>query len=271
MDSLLPQGPKWFYDNDQKLPFGSVILGEGYLRRMDEWRDNMRSEAIRMHNLNPEVTEVQKYINFLQGNHWEGMNWPRYRNSFVNNMMDRARTDSISQLTSGKPTIDVQSSVMGYESSARIAMNVIHGEWVRQSFDLSLASLVDISLLWGTGFWRITSAKPGVMKMHAYGPDMVFPIRPEYHIQDSLAVLFKTYKGPEYFRRKFPMLSANIEREYFQPETPTMNQYLRPNSIAETTWNALSPGMRRVVGVRAGMDNTPNQKVFPVIELQEFT
>ncbi len=259
-------------------PRGPLYLGDrqdpdkqdGYLERMRAWREHARTEAIQTARLNKEVTQVPKYIAWLMGEQWDPRR-ARYRSRFFDNRLDKARIDGISTLTSGKPTIEVTSNVEGFEQQAEIATRVIQYEWLRQSMDLSLANVIDISYLWGTAFWKISAARPGVSKVIPCGPDNVMPIQPGWNLQESAAVLYETWKPVSYFHRVYPTQSAGIESEAEGMDTGFgSGQYRRPDNIDEYTWNSLNPRMRRDFGIKAEPSDMTSRSPFRSVKLQEF-
>lgn len=226
-------------------PRGPLYLGDrqdpdkqdNYLAKMQAWREHARSEALQTARLNREVTQVPKYISWLMGEQWDARR-ARYRSKFFDNRMDKARVDGIATLTSGKPTIEVTANVPEYDQQANIGTKVIQAEWLRQSMDLSLATVVDIAYLWGTSFWKISAARPGVLKVIPCGPDNVMPIQPGWGLQESAAVLYETWKPVSYFHRVYPMTSQGIESESEGMDTGFgSGQYRRPDNIDEYTWN----------------------------------
>lgn len=220
--------------------------------------------------MNPEASMVGQYIAWLSGEQWAA-NRPRYRSRFFDNRMDSARRDSISLLTSGRPSIEVHSKSPLLEPQALIAENCLRHSYQKDNADLKLAMAIDICFLWGASFWKIGAAQPGVMRVLPCGPDCVMPVQPGWNLQESTAVVYKTWKPASYFHRTYPYNSAGIEQEASATNAQAQGQYFRPNTVDEYTWNAMSPGMKRTFGNRTDAvpdSNTAN--MFAAIDLTEI-
>lgn len=240
-----------------------------YLEEMLAWREAARLEAVRTAKLNPEAGRVPSYIDWLQGNQWD-LRRARYRSKLFDNRVDLARTDIISILTSGRPTIAVTTTVPEFTQQANIAEMVIQAEWQRNSSDLQLATAIDLGMLWGTSFWKLGAAMPGMMRAIPCGPDNVLPIQPGWHIQESSAVLYRTWKPVSWFKRVYPYRAAGIEREAQSYDVRTASPWQRPSNIDEYTWNSMSPQMRRLMGTRVSPQEIPSRGMYQAVELQEF-
>lgn len=242
---------------------------------MATFREASREEARRMHRLNAEADQVSRYIGALTGNHWNGRGSP-WRSKFVDNRIAKARIDHLAQLTDTRPIIDVSSSVEAYQDTAKVIKAMIQANWTRHDVDLKLVTAADIADTYGTGFWRIGAARPGPPVILPCGPDQVMPIQPGFDIQESSAVLFRTWKAVQWLKRKFPYSTANIEREILnQPTYGTSgNQEMtfnRPQHIDEFTWNGLAQGMKRVLGVKgAPTQEAAFGRYYKSIEVEEL-
>ena len=98
------------------------------------------------------------------------------------------------------------------------------------------------------------------------------PIQPGMHIQESSAVLYKTYKPVHWARSRFPFRAEDIERESAAIDIRTSagtSTYGRPGHIEEYVWQGLSPQMRRIVGVRQE-PTAAGQDLFKSLEIKEF-
>lgn len=262
-----------------QLPRGPVSYGksgradypDNYVKSIMQYRDAAREEAINTLQLNPEYSETQRYIDFIEGRHWNA-DRPRYRSKFFDNRIAEARTDSLSQLTDIRPTIDVHARVKSYQSQAEIAKNTIHHEWFNMDLDLALVSAVDHALF-GVGYWKMGAILPGRMVVTPCGMDTVLPIQPGWHLQDSSGVLYRTYKNIQYFRNIWRDRADGLEAEAASAFwASNNNEYVRPGHIAEYTWNSLSPQMRYLLGVKQTRRRAPggNYGYFPVLELEEY-
>lgn len=248
---------------------GTRDAPDGYLDKLLAWRESARQEAIETARMNPEYDQIRTYIDYLEGRHWSA-NRPRYRSGFFDNRMADARREKLALLTDIRPTLDVTTVVPSYKDQAEVAKNVILYEWTKQDLDLKLISVVDHAQF-GTGFWRIGAATPGMTLISAGGMDTVLPIQPGASLQDSTAILYRTYKPMQYFVNKWPEKSRGLERETVSSYwANTTNQYVRPGHIAEYTWNSLSPAMRYHLGSRVVRRTPMDKPNFPVIQLEEY-
>jgi hypothetical protein len=243
-----------------------------YESKMRRWREAAREEAYNHANLNPEREATEKYVQALQGNWWDKKR-ARYKSKFFDNRLNNSRRQDLALLTDTRPTIDISSNTPAYAESANVVTKVIHHEWFHSDMDISLVTAADISMLNGTGFWKLGAAAPGSMQVLPCGPDSVMPIQPQFHLQDSTAVLYRTWKSLNYFRRKFPFAYAGLERDstYLEQQIGGQARFARPDWVQEYTWNGMSPAFRRVIGVRtAAEDIQTDNSMFRSVELQEY-
>jgi hypothetical protein len=236
---------------------------------MVDFHAMIRDEAAFTLKLSKEYDKVADYIGYLEGDGWWDKRRPRFLSTFYDNRLQNTRYNTLSLLTDIRPTIDVHSRVPEYQEQANVAQNIIRYEWYNQDLDLSLVNVVDAAMLFGNAFWKIGAAVPGFMKFTACGPDMVMPIQPGMHIQDSTAVLFKTYKPVQYFKNIWPENCANLEEESVEVESYQGTTYARPPRVDEYTWGQMSPQMRSKVGLKV-TSNRPPGTPFSVIELNEI-
>ena len=251
-------------------------MTDQYSRKMESYRCAAREEGFRTHKLNQEAAAVQSYIKAVMGNMWPD-NYKRWRSRFVDNRLAKARFDHLSLITDLRPIIQVTTSVESCEKTAEVITRMIEANWKRQSIDMDVVTVADITDFYGTGFWRLGAAKPGMMSVTPCGPDQVMPIQPGFNIQESTAVAYRTWKSIQWLKNKFPYSAAGIEREITnQPMYGTSGgsadlSFNRPNTIDQITWNGLSQGMKRALGVRG----TPTQEsvigqYFKTLEVEEY-
>ena len=241
-----------------------------YMSAMGDYQEMCKEEAMRTWKLSSEFNKIAEYINYLEGGFWDRRR-PKYLSNFSDNRLAQTRYAKLSLLTDVRPVISVTTNVPAFQEQSTITDAVIRDEWTRNDLDLGLVSVTDAALLFGNGFWKITSSMPGYMKFIPCGPDVVMPIQPGFHLQDSSAILYRTYKPLSYFQRLWPERSANLEQETTSQEQHEGTMFQRPPQISEFTWNALSPQMRYRMGIRVGGKiQTPNARSYPVIELNEI-
>ena len=270
----LPTGPRYKTNSS-----GERALYEGgsaqedynsYSNAIKNWRESAREEAFQTANLSPEINAVGRYVQCLQGEWWDKKR-ARYKSRFFDNRMDNARQSDLALLTDTRPTIDVSCAIDAYKEQCQVVQNCIHDVWTRNDYDLSLVSVTDITKLNGTGFWKIGAALPGNMNVVPCGPEQVMPIQPGFHIQDSTAVMYKTWKGLSYYRNKFPWAYTGLENEadFLQQSSGGQSSFVRPSEIPEYTWNGLAPQMRRIIGIRQEASEI-TQNPFKTVELNEY-
>lgn len=247
---------------------GSDPARKAYESKLRTWRDAAKEEAVKTLRLNKEFDMAPLYLQMLQGEFWDRRR-PRYLSGFFDNRLEQARYSTLSLLTDIRPTVNVGSNVAAYGDQAKIAEAVIHHEWLKQDLDLTLVGVVDAAMLFGNGFCKLSSNTPGSMTWSPCGPDVVMPIQPGNHIQDSSAILYRTYKPLSYFQRIWPSRCANLEQEATTTDQQG-SQVNRPPHISEFTWNALSPQMKYRIGLKVGGFMTTSPGQYPVIELQEY-
>lgn len=245
---------------------------KSYMAKMLAWRDYAYQEAVNTVTQSIEYPRVREYIRLLEGEWWDRRR-PKFLSPFYDNKLQYTRQSKLAMLTDVRPVIDVFSRVQDYEKQANIAKGIIQHEWIRSDLDLSLVSVTDAAMLFGNGFWKIGASMPGYMKFSSCGPDMVLPIQPGFHIQDSTAILYRTYKSLNYFQKLWPERSVGLENEAVEIETHGIggDSFVKPSHIEDITWQNMSPQMRRQVGLRGpGKPTYHGSERYPVIELQEF-
>lgn len=245
-----------------------VDLPNNYSNEIQSYRSLLKQEAYRLLDTSAEFNNIQKYIQYLEGSQWNRLR-PKYKSRFVHNRLEQARRDRLALLTDSKPIIDVTSSVDSLKETSKIIANVIRAEWFKQDMDLSLVSVADIAMLWGTAYWKIGAASPGNMSIIPCGPDNVLPIQPGFHLQQSAAVLYRTWKNTSYFKRVFPYTSAGIEK-FTANYTSADGGYVRPSGMSEYTWNGVGPGFQRIMGGKAGVDSAYPAVGIGAVELEEY-
>lgn len=255
---------------------GSWDTADSYERKIANFRDASRAEAQKFHRLNQEAGQVQKYLGALSGTGFWPNNHRAWRSRFVDNRMAKTRQDHLAQLTDTRPVIDVSTAQDTYKPTAKVIAESIRTRWTRMDADLKLVRVADIADAYGTGFWRMGAAYPGAMNILPCGPDQVMPIQPGFDIQESAAVLFRTWKSIWWLKQKFPFTTNGIEREILnQPLYGTGGNsadatFNRPQHIDELTWNGLSQGMKRLLGKGAPVPESSVGQYYKTCEVEEL-
>ena len=256
----LPRGPVFHSESDvQDTP-------DKYSEGMSGWLESVREEGFRTARLSEEFDNITRYQEFISGNHWNKRR-ASYKSKFSVNKVGKARIDLLAYLTDSRPSIGVSGNSKTVDEQAEMISSVMAHEWVAEDIDLDLISVTDIAMGAGTAFWKMGAGTPGLTRITPYGPDGVFPIQPGWHIQESTAVLNRTFKPLNYARQKFPMHAAGIDREATTPQISGGFSYGPPSNIPQTTWNRMSSGMQRLVGIP--MSQIHGQSIFKSVEWQE--
>lgn len=256
---------------------GTWDLCDGYDRKIQTFREASREEAFRMHKLNQEANRVSNYIQAILG---EGY-WPsqrrQWRSRFVDNRLAKCRLDHLAQLTDTRPVIDVTTAQDAYKQTASVIAAMIRARWQRNDWDLKVVRTADIADAYGTAFTRFGAAWPGEQSALPCGPDQVMPIQPGFDLQEAAAVLYRTWKSVWWIKQKFPLSTAGIEREivsaplYGTSGNNTDVTFNRPSNIDEFTWNGLSAGMKRLLGVRGAPSQDPSiGQYYKTLEVEEL-
>ncbi len=264
----MPRGPVY------REKSGTVDISDKYMQRALAWRESAREKANQMQRLNAELPRINSYVRAICGDQWFGQSRARYRSRFVDNRIAKSRFDDLSQLTDTRPTIDIKTNIEAYQEIAVMLNSLMHHEWLRYNCDLSLVTTADICKAYGTGFWKMGAASPGTTSIGSCGPDQVLPIQPGFSIQESTAVLYKTWKTPAGLKRRFPFSTADIEREANTMPTygtGTGDQtYLKPAHIDQVVWQQFSPAIQRLMSSKIATPVEPNSALFNTLEVEEY-
>jgi len=254
----------------------SFDFPDNYERRIQNFCESTRQEGRKFHRLNQEADRVQKYLNALSGMGFWPESMRRWRSRFVDNRLAKTRMDHLAQLTDTRPVIDVTTAQDAYKQTADVIAKMIRARWTRMDADLKLVRAADIADCYGTGFWRIGAAYPGPASLLPCGPDQVMPIQPGFDLQESAAVLFRTWKSVWWVKQKFPFTSNNIEREimnmplYGTGANSADQTFNRPQQIDEITWNGLSQGMKRLLGKGYPVPESSPGQYYKTLEIEEI-
>lgn len=252
---------------------GRVDQADRYKNRMLQMREDLRHEAIQTLKSNPEYDRIQGYIDALEGRYYP-RNYPTWRSQYVDNRMEEARTDSISYMTDLRPTINISTKVKQYEAQTKIFHMLFAHEWRRLKMPLVLAQLQDHANF-GTGYLKVGAMLPGYSTIKACGMDSVLPIQRGDTLQESRAVMYRSYRSLEwltqtYGKEYYPLLRNKSTSAMYG--TITSNQYTRPGHVSEYTWNSMSPAMRYHMGRGLKIDaaGPATDAAFPTYEFEEY-
>lgn len=267
---LTPRGPIYAGDGSE-----APDVPSAYETTMATWRTQAYDEALKFRRMSPEEERIRVYQKYLEGNQWDQFGRrARYKSSAYVNKTGLARITHLALITDSRPDIDVRSRDKSPESLAHAKMlkSIIEEEWLNNDMDLSLVGVADIAAVCGTGFAKVSASAPGMMKMQPLGPDMVMPIQPGFGIQESTAVLYKTWKPLSFVLQKFPHKARDIERNAKSSIMVEGTAYNRPDHLDSHTWSGLAPQMQRLLAQRSPAATTPSldSSLFRSVEWQEY-
>jgi hypothetical protein len=240
---------------------------------MTQMREDLRHEAIQTLKSSPEYDRIPTYIDALEGRYYP-RNFPDWRSRYVDNRLAEARTDSISYMTDLRPTLNISTKVKMFQAQTQIFHMLFGHEWKRLKMPLVLAQLQDHANF-GTGFLKIGGMMPGYLTIKACGMDSVLPIQRGDTLQESRAVMYRTYRSLEWLVNTYgaeflPLLRNKSTSAMYG--TVTSNQYTRPGHVSEYTWNSMSPAMRHHMGRGLKIDaaGPASDAAFPTYEFEEY-
>lgn len=266
-----PRGPIYRGDNGEVADTPDTYEG-----LMSAWRQQAYEEAQKFRRMSPEEDRIRVYQRYLEGDQWEQFGRrARYKSSAYVNKTGLARITHLALITDSRPDIEVRSRNRDADSIAHAKMlrRIIEEEWINNDMDLSLVSVADIAAICGTGFAKVSASAPGMMKLQPCGPDMVMPIQPGFSIQESTAVLYKTWKSLNFALQKFPHKAREIERNAKSSMLAgTASAYTRPDHLDSHTWSGLAPQMQRLLAHRSpsAADMSMDTSAFKTVEWQEY-
>jgi hypothetical protein len=248
---------------------GTLDYTDRYAGNIERFRMASRDQAFRQLEENKEWANIAKYIAALEGRYWDKKR-AVYRSRFSDNQMARARKDTLAMYTDVQPTIAVGCNNQSYVRTSEILTNVILHEWLRENMDLRLAEAIDHALF-SVGYWKINGA-PGKVSVLACGMDTVLPINSTSNLQESSAILYRTYKKIAYFWEKFGKEKAEqVARSCRNFARQGEETYSAGMLMTEYTYDRLSPAMKRLMRNRRPTNQTQDtDDVFPVSELEEL-
>lgn len=248
---------------------GSPDSPDNYSRKMLEWREAAKAEAQAELKSWVEYGEVSRYIDAIEGRYYRE-DHPKYRSRFVDNEMAKSRKDARTMYTDIRPAMAVKSNVPEkYDQQAHIIMQAISSEWVHRNMNMTLLSVIDHALF-GCGFWKIGAMTPGVLTVTDAGSDSVLPIKCTGDIQQSAAVLYRTWRPIQDLIKRWGSLADGLERQAVNRPALGDSTFGRPGMMGGYSWKSLSPAMRRLLRNRIPTQPVPDVVPFPEVEVEEY-
>lgn len=237
-----------------------------YMVKNREWLNQAYQEAATDQKESEELTDVEKYIDYLKGNQWpkkRATNKP----SPVNNRIERLFWELVGQLTDIRPIIEVKSnqpSDKENQKQAQILNLAIHNWWLDRDIDLQLGLAIIYAIL-TTGFVK-QQYNPAIRDMEwiTIGPKDLLMIRPRHTLQSSQGVIYKCALPLTEIRRRFPYRGHLV-----QPDESLSRYEVSdgiPGNVPEMVFNRLTPAGKRLLGYEPRVV----QSVAPMAMYREF-
>lgn len=245
---------------------GTIDKPDQYDKNMQRFREGARIQAMRELSENQEWEQLSKYIAALQGGFWDHRRAP-YRAKFVDNQLARARKDTLALYTDASPTVNIKS--MAYARDAGIIGEILKHQYYHHDADMRLSEAIDHALF-GVSYAKLNGSRGSVTSL-ACGMDTVLPINGYGDFQESSAVLYRTMKPIQYFRRRWPRHVEDILKAAMTGTSPGGMSYNSGMMMTEHQFNMLSPAMRHKMRDRVKI-NPQNkvENVFPIAPLEEY-
>jgi hypothetical protein len=238
-----------------------------YQIRTKLWLENAYEEAKSELSNNKEIAKVSKYISYLEGDQWV-KNRPNYKSSPVDNRIWRLMWELIAILTDIRPIFEIKSTKKEYERQAEMLNKVTKSWWLTSDSDMTLAQIIMYAIL-TTGYAKLTWNQElrmgeGDFDLVPIGPEGLLLLKPRHTLQSSQAVIYKTLMPLGWFRERFGARGGLV-----RPDS-TFSRYAtpqaRPGHISAAQFDALSPQMKRMVGIA----ETANVSAYPQALYREF-
>lgn len=245
---------------------GTLDVANDYERKLVNFRDSCLAQATENLRANPEFARLGEYIDLIEGRHWntpELRNIPSYRSRFVDNRIASSRMDKLSELTDIKPIIQVETDVEAWEDQAKMNNRVIEYEWAHLGLDRKLTDVVDHALF-TTGFWKISSGRPGWMNINACGLENVLPVEPDMELQENPAVVFRGDYPLPYLINKWPHKGKAIEKEAMSCG-PSLMDSDKPWNNPSLQWGTMAQRIRQ-----RGSMMPQKTRAYPRVQLTEL-
>lgn len=233
-----------------------------------DWLNSAHEEARFNLEQSEEVKRVEQYINYLMGKQWPTKR-PAFKASPVDNRLWKILISYISNLTDVRPTWDITTGNKAYSGTAEILKNLSEAWWLGQNVDIALGHIITFAML-TTGYGMLKwnpelSGGLGDMELRAVGPTDLMPLRPQgLDVQSCQGVIYRNVKPLNFFRKKYGDNGWRVKPD----PTYTMGSRaaVKPPYVMSAAWELMSPGMKRVIGVRPDAI----QSVYPMAEYREY-
>ena len=254
---------------------GTLDAPANYLSTIRTWRAAARQEALMTQKLNPEKDFLRDYIDMLEGRFYDRRR-PRYRSTFFDNRLAEARLEVLSALTDIRPSMEIScsSGVEEYVKQAEILQKVILSIWSEENLDLKVESVIDHALL-SVGYWKVgatmaSAGTPARMIVLPCGMDMVLPIQPGTDIQNSTAVLYRSFWPLHRVKQAYGMSAESIDREITGSSLNFVGGNYPDGNLSEYTYSPLNPASRQMQAGRGGISMASEAGAFASVEVEEY-
>lgn len=229
----------------------------------------MRLQAEEERDLMLEYSKIPEYIAAL-----EGRMWPKerasYKSQFVDPMLALARIETITALTDIKPTVNVKSANKAYDKTGEVIAKIIVHQWKKAKYPRNLVSAIDHGMLC-VAYWKHGAVyHPSRLTVRTGGADNVLPINCGDDLQESSAILYRTYHTVQALKARFGSRADGVERYAMESLRYSDNSpYRKPPHLSEYTWNHMSPSQKRRKSLMMPKVG-PSGSAFPLVEVEEF-
>lgn len=247
----------------------SPTATSSYEQSVKYWVEAAYEEGVYEQSQSPELREVGKYIEYLNGKQW-GNNLPSYKSKAVDNRMIRLFWELIGMLTDIRPIAEVKASSKEPEAlkQERILNDTSKAWWLNSDADLKLAMCIAYAILttaYGKLQWNSQlNNGEGDLELVPLGPNSVLPVKAKNTLESAEAVIYKEIQSLGWFREKYPLRGYLVQpdMEYSQYEMDTTP----PSHLSPLLWSNLSGAMKRTLSGAPRI----NASAFPMALYREF-
>lgn len=240
------------------------------MQAIARWCESAFDEAKQDQGTSEELTQIDKYIDYLSGKQWpEGR--PSYRSKPVNNRMWRLFSELAAILTDIRPIADVRSTSRDKSFiEQEDVLNKTMKAWWRNNRVESKVAMTIIYAILTTGFCKITWNNElhfgdGDICLEPISPRCILPLKPGTDLQSSEAVIYQDVKSVGWVKAKYPA------RAYMVFPDQDVSQFSidggPPPQVSPQLYQMLTPAIRRTIG---GKNRQVVASSYPMCRYREF-
>jgi hypothetical protein len=235
------------------------------------WCECAYEEAKKDVNEAPEIKDISRLMEYLNGDHWRGP-MSSHKAKPVTNKTLRLFWETVGMLTDIQPIFNIRASGLpGQYSNIETILNLLTRSWALEyDFDVTLSLVVMWSML-TTGYCKFEwdqdlAYGAGDIRMVPAGPESVLVLGADDNkIQDAECVIFRRTKTLAWIKRKHPGTGGAV-----RPEVRTFrndDSLQAPAHISPQLYATLGAPYRRLLGVKKSSND---DSVYPKAEYREF-